>query len=237
MLNGVASINSSMANGEKSLRQRITNFFNNALYVSLVLTFSIFILLAVFSFLRSDWVGNWKPILDIQLIVSIWVAELPIAYFVKYILGERVDRPVLSILDEPIRRIGQSELEPTYFGVTVWNKGDIIAQDCDVAVAISGSPEFAISWQPARTEAVNIRPDRRAMTEILRIMPLERTLEFPSDKGWDLPKMQLAFKDYEGVVSIGAANCKPAKHDFKIAFDEKTNKVDIKLVPSRLTSL
>lgn len=216
--------------GLPSKLQTVLDWLANAFSVLLISAIVTLGLIWVIGFLASDWVGAWKPILDPQLIVSIWVAELPLAYFVKYILGERVDRPVLKILDEPNVRIGQSELEPTYFGVTVWNKGDTMAQDCDVSVSISGLPEFAISWQPTRTEPVNIRPDRKEMTEILRAVLLESSLEFPSEKGWSLPKMKLVFKDYQGIVSIGATNCKPAKSEFKILFDEKANKVGIKLV-------
>lgn len=210
-----------MENGKNSIWQRVANFFNNALYVSVILTAVIFVILAVSSFLRSDWVGNWKPILDVQLIVSIWVAELPLAYFVKYILGERVDRPVLRILDGLTVRSGQSQVEPTYYGVTVQNIGDIMAEDCDILVNVTGVSEFPIPWQPKRDQPMNIRPDRKQAAEILRVVPLERTLEFPGDEGWNPPKAKLPFSPYKGVISIGATNCKPAQHEFKITLNEK----------------
>jgi len=183
----------------------------------------------VIGFLRSDWVGAWKPILDPQLILLIWVAELPIAYFMKYLLGKRVDRPVLEILDRLSVRSGQSEVEPTYYGVTVWNKGETMAEDCDVWVNIMGVQEFPVSWQPTRSEPVNIRPDRKETTETFRAVPLERTLEFPSDKGWNLPRPKLPFNAYQGTISIGAENCKPAEHAFKITFDETGNRLAVRL--------
>lgn len=159
--------------GEQSILKMLAKWLSNALVASLFLTLMIIFVILVSGFLKSDWVGTWKPILDPQLIVSIWVAELPLAYFVKYILGERVDRPVLEILDLLDERTGQFGYDPTYYGITVWNKGATIAEDCDLSIDISGLQELSIAWQPTRNQPVDIRPDRKQKTEILRAVPLE----------------------------------------------------------------
>lgn len=209
-----------MEKTKQSWQQTLWDWCGNALGASILITAFILAVIWLGGFLRSDWVGAWKPILDPQLIFSVWVAELPIAYFVKYILGERIDRPVLRILDAIDIRRGQSQVEPVYYGVTVLNNGDIVAEDCDVWINVTDISDFPISWQPTRPGPVNIRPERKETTQICRVVPLERVLEFPSDNGWNSAKPRLPFAPYRIVISIGATNCKPAKREFKITFNE-----------------
>lgn len=213
---------------KQSIRQRVGNWLSSGIIASIILTTMILVIILVGNFLQSDWVGHYKPILDPELVVSIWIAELPLAYFVKYILGERVDRPVLKILDELRLPSVQSEFDPTYYEVTVWNNGATMAEKCDVSINIQAT-EFDLTWQPSRTEPVNIRPDRKKTTQIFRSVPLEHTLEFPTEKDWNGPK-KLAFADYRGTISIGAENCKPAKREFTVSFDKDHNKVTVRLV-------
>ena len=215
--------------GEQSILKMLAKWLSNALVASLFLTLMIIFVILVSGFLKSDWVGTWKPILDPQLIVSIWVAELPLAYFVKYILGERVDRPVLEILDLLDERTGQFGYDPTYYGITVWNKGATIAEDCDLSIDISGLQELSIAWQPTRNQPVDIRPDRKQKTEILRAVPLESILEVPNERDWNAPR-KFPYANYRGRVCVGAKNCKPAKREFEAKFDKDHNRIDIRLM-------
>jgi hypothetical protein len=216
-----------MEKPKRSVLQRFFDIVSSLIVSVLLIAILSLVVIEVLQFLASDWVASWKPILDPQLVVSIWVAELPLAYFINRILGERVDRPVLEII-RLNSRLGENEREPAYYGVTAWNKGQVMAEDCDISVTFDGLGEFELSWQPPREGEVNIRPDRNQKFEVLRIVPLERNLELPIRKEWG-QSYKLGLGNYTGTISIGARNCRPAKRRFRITFDTERDKVNIRL--------
>src|SRR5208337_3822510 len=106
-------------------------------------------------------------------------------------------------------RPSQNQQDPTYYETTVWNKGELMAEDCDMRIDLDGQ-EFELFWQPQHQSRLDIRPDRKQKSDVFRIVPLERNVELPIAENWDQSK-KLGLGKYTGTVSIGAKNCKPAK--------------------------
>jgi len=210
--------------GQKPKR-KLLDRISSTIALFLLLALLTVIALGVLNFLESAWVSPWKPILDPQTVASVLVAELPLAYFVKRILGEHTDRPVLEVVELNPRPAG--EREPRYYVVTVRNKGEVMAENCDITVTLAGV-EYDLCWQPPRADKVNIRPERKQQSEIFRLVPLERNLELPIAKDWSQSR-KYGFGSYSGTISIGAENCRPAKRRFRVTFSESKDTIKIVL--------
>jgi len=220
-----------MEKNERKLVRKILDAVGNALLASLLITLAIVVVIWLAGFIQSKWVGNWQPLLDVQLIVSIWVAELPLAYFVKYILGERVDRPVLRVLYQPPKELKlQPNYGASYYEITVHNEGAVTAEECDVLLSIPTQGDFEMCWLPERKQPVDVRPDRKQTTQILRVIPLDHLIELPTKEGWNGSHRQtLTLQEYRGTISIGAKNCRPAKQNLHIRYDAEADRVIVSL--------
>lgn len=186
--------------------------------------------------------------IDTKLFVTLWVAEVPIAVFLRYILSEgRAYMPKLGFIEgEDTCKRGSA----LHHRLAVINRGQGGAESCegrltldiksenivDLSNAIITTQSFRpieddkLCWATGDAE-VSIKAERREFLEVLRVMEpvddLPWRLEIPSEKGWGHPLVGIKFKEYTGSVRIFSMNSRSASLEFDILCDEKDRTVRI----------
>ena len=204
-----------------------------------------FVILIIFNF------GLQAKIIDFPLFVTLWVAEVPIAVFLRYILNEsRHDRPQLIFADE--RTYAKDGAD--HHGIRVTNEGDVGAQSCEARLALKISQDDVDDLQGAIITKQNFRRIRDDMLcwktwdgdsdgefsikaghygflEILRLLgrkdDLPLGIEIPSAKGWAHPLVRLKPRSYEGSIKVLCMNSRSVSLEFDILYDEKDKSVKI----------
>jgi len=225
--------------------KRYSRQLGNALMALYFLTAAGFVILIIFNF------GLQAKIIDFPLFVTLWVAEVPIAVFLRYILNEsRRDRPQLIFADE----CTYTKDNANHHGIKVTNEGDVGAQSCEARLALKISQDNVddlqgaiitkqnfhrirdemLCWKTGDGDTdgeVSIKAGHHGFLEILRMLgrtdDLPLAIEIPSAKGWAPPLVRLKPRSYEGSVRILSMNSRPVSLEFDILYDEKDRAVKI----------
>jgi len=178
-----------------------------------------------------------RRLLDIPTLITLWVAEVPLAWFLTNVLrlGEP-DRPELIIEEKmPSETLDGA----TYYRVVVLNKGRIAAESCLAKLSIEDKTdnaaetklpsELGLHWFNRETNEVTIRPDDKEQCDVLKVTKLGDShslhFEIPHDKDW----IPMAPKTYNGSIKVSALNCKSALAEIKIGYNQKKQLVTIVL--------
>jgi hypothetical protein len=224
------------------------------LFYICLMTFIPFAIILVVALLlelySTGWIAPMKPLFDPELIVSLWVAEVPIAIFLRYLLGEgRQDKPNLVIeRKRPTKQVDESGLQDT-FAIQVKNTGEVSAEECQATITLKDmmTDNFDDTYeQPTLVSRDNfqsiedvaipcparIRPDGRAPVQFIRAVRESSThrllrLEVPSEKGWNPILCALRPRNYRGVVKVGASKGKPTKSPISVLYNRKKDRLRI----------
>jgi hypothetical protein len=191
--------------------------------------FGLIILIAfVFQLYSTGWITPIKPLIDPSLIISLWLAEVPLALFLSRILGEgSQDRPKLA-LDKATRNTAN------FVSVLVRNKGQLSANECEARLHIRklmDAEEFArLHWT---NDAVRIRPDESEPLQLMQISSEGQSItriQLPLDNGLELPLSMKETRTYRGTIKITAANCKAANRSFKLTVKAQKGRIKFAFV-------
>lgn len=208
---------------------RVLKSLLETLLMFLVATFFPFALIVsvawVVQLYTTGWIAPVKPLIDPSLIVSLWLAEVPLALFLSRILGEGAqDRPRLVL--------GEARGKPVGFvSVLVRNKGQLSANECEARIGfreLMDDDELTRLQWANDVPSVQIRPDECQVLDLVRISRKDQSItrmQLPSDKGLELPLSLKKKQVYRGTIKITAANCKAANRDFKLRVNTQTGKI------------
>jgi hypothetical protein len=194
---------------------------------------------------------NWgvrTDIIDFKLFVTLWVAEVPIAVFLRYILTEgRHDKPILDFAEKEDKYEKEGVL---HHGLLVMNRGEVGAQSCEGHLTLNANADDVLDtpgaivtkqdflairdermcWKTGDVE-LSIKPGKHEFLEVVSLRkPTEGSelgLEVPSAKGQYAPLVALKAKDYVGSVRILSMNSRPLPLEFDILYTKKDGTIKI----------
>jgi hypothetical protein len=185
-----------------------------------------------------------------QLLYTLWVAEVPIAVLLRYLLGEGThDRPKLRIE----RSIAREEGGMKYGVLEVRNTGEVTAESCRATLTMRNVTasdllkpdaqtlvdagnwpleELVLPWVNA-SEEPSIRPDDRAFVDFMRAVADNGQVffELPSKDGWKKPLCALRIRSYQGIIKVGAEKGRPAKGRLGVSHNKRTGTWRIRVIP------
>jgi hypothetical protein len=185
------------------------------------------------------------------LLFTLWVAEVPIAVFLRYILGEGVqDRPHLTLESK-------KSTNADCYNVELKNAGEKIAEDCQASITLKKLTQEDLAETVGFETLVNrlnfhsiesvripcpqsIRPDDTSMLELVRVVRSDDNLhllrlELPSEKGWNPILCALQPGNYKIGLKAGASVGKPAKVTITVKFNRKKDGMRFRLLPTPLS--
>lgn len=218
-----------------SLSARTTLYFIAGLVIPLA------VILVIFSF----FMGVQLHLLDLQLFITLWAAEVPIAIVLRLFLREaKPASPLLSI--EEWDKTDKKNV--TVVSVLVRNRGDTVAASCiakitlkdlvkeDIHATKGVQPKFSeknfeptissdLNWGRPGMMQKSIRSDDTARLPVMRLVRSEGNAshyEIPSASGWRPVTIALRPGYFYGHVRVTPLNGKPIVEKFEISFNSET---------------
>jgi hypothetical protein len=221
------------------VRKRLKNISRG--FLRAVFYVYVFSAIVVLGYLSLTY-GSQLNLLDLKLFLTLWVAEVPIAVLLRYMLGEgRRGRPRLGFGFAENTRESDNVV---YHELVVTNEGEHGAQDCEALLELKIERDDVIDlpnavitkktfrqieldnlyWQDEGAE-FSIKANDYSTLEVLRLVKESGSrpprLEIPSGKGWKKPLVGLKVHDYTGSVNLVSMNCHHHRLEFDILFNAK----------------
>jgi hypothetical protein len=224
-----------MSTRKKESRPReFLNYVRHSIFPLIIPTFRFILLFGFFSavIISALYVAvqGLSFLIRIQLVeppllITLWVAEVPIAVFLRYVLGEyRANRASLIVLGE----FSQEKGNMRYHGVNIRNLGHMGAERVEARLHMILKPEYILPdhdaeitpsnlvaesesllwWRDAEDNEVSIKVGADSRLDIVRVVkePNGCHFEIPSSKGWTRIQAALAPRSYEATMRILSMN-------------------------------
>lgn len=234
-------------------KRRIKGLWLTSSRITLYMIVSLVVPLVAVVMAASFFVGVQLHLLDLQLFITLWAAEVPIAIVLRLLMKEA--KPASPQLSMNYWEWKMERKNVTVVSVLVHNGGDNVAASCrakiilndlekeDVLTLEEVKAKFSeknfeptvtsdLSWERGIREKT-IRPDDTARVPVMRLVhSKDKRLshyEIPSEKGWKPITIALKPSYFYGRLKVTLLNGKPIVQKFEVSFDSDTRMTNFTL--------